>query len=655
MRSKRMKRIALILAVTLAVQSAMGLKMFDMTVKADSSVSREEPAGENETTTGEISTEEESTGDGEGEETTTEEVTTEEPTTEEPTTEEPTTEEPTTEQPTTQPPVSGDYSIINGVYKVKDGTLIEYLGNKKDKTVTSLQIPAEIETIQARVFEDCKYIKKITFASKSKLTKIEKYAFKNCADLESITLPTSLEYIGYRAFGQCTSLEEFKVPGYVTFANQIFGTKNSVKKVTFGTKMRTIPEKILRNAESVTSISLPSKLKSIGKRAFYNCTSLKKVVLPSTVTVLNTSAFYNCSAMTKFTMSKNVTAIGMYVFKNCSSLKSMTLYKNIKSIGDGAFTGCKALTLKVYANSKGKAYARAKKINWDYTNSEKKRRAANQQIYDSYMSKITKKDKSKYQLKYLKNFVPQGTCILGKYVIVSMYHKHMSKRSILLVYDKNSGAFVKKIILPYYDHVGGVSNVKGRLVVSLNNISTYDYLAVYNYKKIKKAKHAKVLKPSYRVRVSGSADFSTYDGTYFWAGRSANVTSATMQGYKVKVKKKKLVFQSKKSYYIPANMQGLVVQKLTKTKRKFIFSQSYGRLNNSAIITYTKRINKSGGLGNPKKTLTLPSMIEGIAFKNNRYYMVFESAAGLYCGNPDNTSEIQIKNVCRIYSKKLGV
>ena len=68
MRSKRMKRIALILAVTLAVQSAMGLKMFDMTVKADSSVSREEPAGENETTTGEISTEEESTGDGEGEE-----------------------------------------------------------------------------------------------------------------------------------------------------------------------------------------------------------------------------------------------------------------------------------------------------------------------------------------------------------------------------------------------------------------------------------------------------------------------------------------------------------------------------------------------------------------------------------------------------------
>ena len=179
MRSKRMKRIALILAVTLAVQSAMGLKMFDMTVKADSSVSREEPAGENETTTGEISTEEESTGDGEGEETTTEEVTTEEPTTEEPTTEEPTTEEPTTEQPTTQPPVSGDYSIINGVYKVKDGTLIEYLGNKKDKTVTSLQIPAEIETIQARVFEDCKYIKKITFASKSKLTKIEKYAFKN--------------------------------------------------------------------------------------------------------------------------------------------------------------------------------------------------------------------------------------------------------------------------------------------------------------------------------------------------------------------------------------------------------------------------------------------------------------------------------------------
>ena len=85
-------------------------------------------------------------------------------------------------------------------------------------------------------------------------------------------------------------------------------------------------------------------------------------------------------------------------------------------------------------------------------------------------------------------------------------------------------------------------------------------------------------------------------------------------------------------------------------------SQSYGRLNNSALITYTKKISKSGGLGTPKKTLTMPSMLEGIVLSSGKYlYMVYESAAGLYCGNPDNTSEIQIKYVCRIKANKLGI
>ena len=530
------------------------------------------------------------------------------------------------------------------------------MGNKKDKTITSLVIPAKITTIKANVFEKCQYIKKVTFEDGSKLSKIEKYAFKDCGALKTVSLPKGIKTIGYKAFGLCTSLEKFTIPGSVTYGNQVFGSSGTVKTVTFGSGIKTIPENILKNAGSVESVTIPSKVTSIGKNAFYNCMSLKKVSLPSTVTVLNASAFYNCKAMTKFTMSKNVTTIGKNVFKNCTNLKSITLYKNIKSIGSGAFSGDKNIVLKVYANSKGKAYARANKIKWDYTDSEKKRRAANQVVYDEYIKKIKEKDKTKYKLKYLSDYVPQGNCLIGKYLVVSMYHKSLSKRSVLVLYNKSTGKFAKTIVLPYRDHVGAVTNVKGRLVVSLNNISVYDYLAVYNYSKIKKVKHGKVLKPAYRVQVSGSADFAAFDGTYFWAGRSANTSYATMQGYKVKVKKKKLVFTRKYSYYIPANTQGLVVKKISKTNRRFIFSQSYGRLNNSALITYTKKISKSGGLGTPKKTLTMPSMLEGIVLSSGKYlYMVYESAAGLYCGNPDNTSEIQIKYVCRIKANKLGI
>ncbi len=645
MKNKWMKKICVVLAIALVIQSAMGLKLFSITVKAGERVAEEQTADVPITTKEEMTTEKQ----------TSETETTEEGNTEQPTTEEPTTEPPT-EPPTTEEPTTPDYEIIDGVYKVKQDELVEYLGDKKDKTVTSLMIPARIVTIKANVFEKCQYIKTVTFEEGSKLTKIEKYAFRECTALKTIRLPEGLRTIGYKAFGLCTSLETLTIPQTVTYGNQILGSSGTVKTVVFEKGITKIPDNILKNAGSVESVTIPTKVTSIGKYAFYNCISLKKVSLPSTVTVLNTSAFNNCQSMTKFTMSKNVTAIGKYVFKNCTSLKSITLYKNIKSIGSGAFSGDKIIVLKVYANSKGKAYARANKIKWDYTDSEKKRRAANQAIYNDYTKKINAKDKTKYKLKYLSDFVPQGNCLIGKYLVVSMYHKSLAKRSVLVLYNKSTGEYSKTIVLPYRDHVGAVTNVKGRLVVSLNNISSYDYLAVYNYSKIKKAKHGKVLKPAYRVQVSGSADFAAFDGTYFWAGRSANTSYATMQGYKVKLKKKKLTFTRKYSYYVPANTQGLVVKKISKTNRRFIFSQSYGRLNNSALITYTKKISKSGGLGTPKKTLTMPSMLEGITLSSGKYmYMLYESAAGLYCGNPDNTSEIQIKYVCRIKANKLGI
>ena len=38
-------------------------------------------------------------------------------------------------------------------------------------------------------------------------------------------------------------------------------------------------------------------------------------------------------------------------------------------------------------------------------------------------------------------------------------------------------------------------------------------------------------------------------------------------------------------------------------------------------------------------------MMEGICVSGKKTYMVFESAAGKYCSNQDNTSEIQIDKV----------
>lgn len=659
MKKNLAKYTAVMMALMLTVTTINGnvyAKDNDESATGNQSVS---VVSEEEMTGGETGTEnvssEETTLEGQttdeessvGEETSTDEETSTE---EESTTEEETTEEETT----TEEPTTGDYVIIDEVYKVKDEVLIEYLGNKNDSTVKELNIPDVVKKIDKNVFLDCKYIETVKFSANSKLQELGDYAFKNCSKLSSITLPASVTKLGTRAFDKCTALKSFTIPAKVTSGTEIFGTKNSVTKVTFAKGIETIPAGILRYAYSVKTVKLYSGVKVVGKQAFYKCTALTAISLPSTVTSIKKSAFNGCTALSSVTLPSNLTSIESYAFKKCTGLASLTIYKNCTSFGTNVFSGDKDIVLKVYANSKAKAYARAHNIKWEFTEDEIKRRATNTAIYNNYTSLIKAKDKSKYKLKYLKNYVPQGTCIIGKYIAVSMYHKTLSKKSIIALYNKSTGTYVKRIILPNKDHVGSITNVKGRLVVGLNNISTTDYVGVISYSKILKAKSGKNIKYDYRVKIPGRADFAAYDGTYFWAGHSVNSTAGKMIGYKVTVKNNILTFTQKYSYSIPKNIQGLVVQKAANsTKRTFIFAQSYGRLNNSKLLTYTVKIKTATTIGNVKTEKTLPSMLEGIAMSSKGYmYMVFESGAGLYCGNPDNTSEIQVKNVCRIkYSK----
>ena len=629
MQKKIMKRIAMMLVVTLMVPTGMVVNTKDVKAKTVGNVVREAEALPQVTTVG-------------NEETTTSGNTA-------PTTEAPTTENPTTEEPTT----SVNYEIIDGVYKVKDNVLIEYLGNREDKNITNLEIPASIQKIDQQVFRGCKYIEKITFEASSSLTEISDYAFNGCSALKTIVLPNGLKKFGYRVFKKCTSLTEITIPNTVTEGNQICGIDGAIKKVTFNDGIKVIPAKILRKAYTLESVSLGSAVTEIDTYAFESCKSLKSVSLPSTVTKIGNYAFRGCEKMTKFTMSKNINTIGSQAFKKCSSLTSLTLYKSITKIGTNAFAEDTSLTLKVYANSYGKSYARKNNIKWEFTKSELERQAKNKKQYNDYLNKINAKDRTKYKLKYLKNYVPQGSCIIGKYLVVSMYAKGLKKKSILLVYKLSSGKYVKKVVLPSKDHVGSVTNIKNRLAVGLNNISTNDHLGIISYSKLKKTKPGKKVKYDYMVHLPGRADFATFDGTYFWSGHSANISAPRMYGYKVSVKKKKLKFTKKHSFAVPSNSQGLVVKKLSKWRREFIFSQSYGLISDSTMITYRINIRKASSLGTTKKNIVIPAMSEGIILNKNYMYIVFESAAGLYCDNPDKATEIRINNVWKIKSGSL--
>ncbi|MCR5705003.1 MAG: leucine-rich repeat domain-containing protein [Eubacterium sp.] len=667
-----------------------------------------------------------------------EEATSSEEETTESITGEPSTEVTTSEETTTKEETTLPYEIIDGIYKVQDGVLIDVMLEETDMEETELTIPAKIKKINPSIFAEFCYLETVRFEEGSQLKSIGQYGFKNCSSLKSIVLPDGLESIGYHCFYGCTSLSSITIPKNVTYANAIFGKKTPLKKIKFASGATVIPAKILSGTKTLEKVTLKSGLKTIEKYAFSGCTALKEITIPKGVKTINYKAFEKCSSLTTltipktvtyantilgngtgvktviftsgikaipdkilydattvtkvtvpdgvqyvgtkafykctylktikftksvkeiepyaffgckrlktFTMPKKISKIGKYTFKKCSRLEKLTLPKSLTFIGTGAFSSDKKLTLYVYANTAGKAYARKKKIPWKFTDSEIKRRAKNQEIYQQFTNQISKENQKKFRLKKLSGYVPQGTCVIGKYLVVSMYANGLRYRSALVLYRKSTGKFEKVVYLPSYDHVGSVSEVKGRLVVTLNNISTLDSVGVINYSALKKAKKNKVLKYNYTRYLGCYADFSAYDGSIFWAGHSSTASAPKMVGFKVKLKKKKLYFTRTYSYVIPQNVQGAVIQKKG-WKRTITFTKSYGRLNNSEVMQYQINLKKNKSLGKTRLHKLIPSMAEGICADKNNLYLVFESAANLYCGNPDFTSEIQVKNVCKI-------
>ncbi len=125
------------------------------------------------------------------------------------------------------------------------------------------------------------------------------FAFRNCANLTSVTLPTSLTSIGQYSFMNCSGLREISIPGNVS----------------------RIGSQAFKGCTGLTTVNLSTGLQEIGEEAFEDCTKLVSIMIPS-----------------------NVTSIEENAFKNCGKLKTITFQCNYVSglIDPAAFTGVNA-------------------------------------------------------------------------------------------------------------------------------------------------------------------------------------------------------------------------------------------------------------------------------------------------------------------------
>lgn len=165
---------------------------------------------------------------------------------------------------------------VNGEFGVNGGAFSHCY------SLTTVTMPGSVETIGEGAFLDCTSLSNITWPESLKYIDIE--AFKNTA-LTSIVFPSGLEQIGEislsiksGAFSGCKNLQSVTIPGSVKYlGDNTFNGCTSLNSVTIEDGLEKIGAACFKDDDLLTSIILPDSVSSIGVTAFRGCTRLETI------------------------------------------------------------------------------------------------------------------------------------------------------------------------------------------------------------------------------------------------------------------------------------------------------------------------------------------------------------------------------------------
>ena len=201
------------------------------------------------------------------------------------------------------------------------------------------------------------------------VTTIVGYGFSSTA-ITSLTIPASVDSIGKRAFGECGSLASIRIedsakPLKLWRGNQgTFNYSNGDKTFYIGRDLKLDADGNLfyNGTGNVTSVEFGNLVTYINNFLFKDSDKLNSLTIGSGVKTIGAEAFMSSGDDTEsvgelvVTMGENVETIGTSAFNSCSQLYSISLPTTLKNIDGWAFskTGLTSLTIPAAVDSIGK-------------------------------------------------------------------------------------------------------------------------------------------------------------------------------------------------------------------------------------------------------------------------------------------------------------
>ena len=218
---------------------------------------------------------------------------------------------------------------------------------------------------------------------KYEITAIDDDALDNSGkNLHTVILPNSVESINARVFENCKNLETIYLKEGCTIENEEkIADKNLIYYTDDGATISNAKINIDDFPLELSKINNRCNITTIGENAFKDQVKMKSVTIPATVTSIGTNPFAGCTGLqtitveegntaykiengvllsesenkktlvcypagntgTTYTTPEGVTAIAAQAFADCKKLGNVVLRENVTSVGADAFTGCDKL------------------------------------------------------------------------------------------------------------------------------------------------------------------------------------------------------------------------------------------------------------------------------------------------------------------------
>ena len=237
--------------------------------------------------------------------------------------------------PSAQAAIEGEYEY----FPVDAGTTVRissYNGNDEDVVIPAQLNGWDVIEISTGAFQD--------------------------KQLKSVTIPNTVERIGYAAFAG-NQLTEIIIPSSVMEIGRLAFMGNQLTHVELPSGITTITEQAFRNNQltsvtipdtvteiglmafgenQLTAVELPSSLTTIGEQAFRD-NRLASLILPDSVTEIGWAAFRD-NQLTTLGISNSLTTINSNTFAN-NLLTTVNIPSSITTIREDAFRGNQLSTL----------------------------------------------------------------------------------------------------------------------------------------------------------------------------------------------------------------------------------------------------------------------------------------------------------------------